>query len=268
MAPRQSGLKWPCRQPRMDGAVHGACAEVASPSCTGSLLLAGRTLKPSSNCQAAVAAASVGDKVVTQPTGGSVFRHSSSEPHFCSLSTMSKHDQASGLSSFSILVAVLGLSTLLGHAIASREEESNNGQVSINQPSAWPETEVPITATLFVGAQGPKSCRGSPMLSLSLPSPGSLHPTPVGYDLPEPASCAVFMATKQDGCETRLFADKGCGTFVNLAVFLPEYRAVGGFFRSLSIRCGVESVEPPPLRPSGPWDRARAAASGGRMSDF
>jgi hypothetical protein len=50
-----------------------------------------------------------------------------------------------------------------------------------------------------------------------------------------------------------LFADAGCVSFVNLAVFMPEERPVGGAFRSVSVDRGLPapdpaSLESPPLQ--------------------
>lgn len=125
--------------------------------------------------------------------------------------------------------------------------DEQEAQVSINRPNTTAPPDTPIAALVFSGSPGPKRCRGSAFLDLELPRPAARHATPICYNLRVPASCAVFVATKEDGCEARLFTERGCNTFVNLAVFLPEPRAVGGYFRSLSIRCGVVSVEPPPL---------------------
>lgn len=38
----------------------------------------------------------------------------------------------------------------------------------------------------------------------------------------------------------RLFAEAGCRMFVNLVVFVPEERTVGGVWRSMAVQCGVE----------------------------
>lgn len=59
------------------------------------------------------------------------------------------------------------------------------------------------------------------------------------------------MANKDDGCQARLFNEPNCQMFANLAVFLDEYRPVGGVFRSIEVTCGIESVEPPPLNLPG-----------------
>ena len=149
------------------------------------------------------------------------------------------------------LICSILASLALAAPAAAAEKDGTTNQVQINKPDTTSEVDIPIKAELFIGAQGPKSCRGSPMVELNLPKPGALHTSPVCYDFPEPASCAIFMAGKEDGCEAKLFIEHGCKTFVNLAVFLPEERAVGGFFRSMSVRCGVEAVEPPPLRLPG-----------------
>jgi hypothetical protein len=69
------------------------------------------------------------------------------------------------------------------------------------------------------------------------------------------------VASKEAGCEARLFSEPGCRMYLNTAVFIPEERAVGGQWRSVGVRCGVpapdpESLGPPPLaglmrRPGG-----------------
>jgi hypothetical protein len=147
-----------------------------------------------------------------------------------------------------VFIAALGLAGfVLAEAAPVADPQDPTQQVQINKPDTTSDVDIPITVDLFADAQGPKTCRGSAMVQLALEKPGSLHTTAECHDLPEPASCGVFMAAKDDGCEARLFADRGCRSFVNLVVFLPEYRAVGGFFRSLSIQCGVKGVEPPPL---------------------
>lgn len=70
----------------------------------------------------------------------------------------------------------------------------------------------------------------------------------------------MFMANKEDGCEAKLFNDVGCpegnqtASYVNTVVFMPEQRAVGGMWKSISIRCGVE---PPAEGAVGPLDMSK-----------
>ncbi|KAK0615720.1 hypothetical protein B0T17DRAFT_538971 [Bombardia bombarda] len=65
--------------------------------------------------------------------------------------------------------------------------------------------------------------------------------------MPAPAGCGNFVANKQDGCEARLFAEPNCRLYMNTAVFIPEDRAVGGLWRSMSLRCGVPAPDPAAL---------------------
>ncbi|KAI1662344.1 hypothetical protein F4813DRAFT_105594 [Daldinia decipiens] len=132
-------------------------------------------------------------------------------------------------------------------------------QVDVNPPNgstagsqAQPtEPVVPISALLFSGPPGPKDCRGTVMTNIQLPKPGSQHSTPKCYNVPGVAQCGVFIANKDDGCQARLFNEPNCLTFANLAVFIPEQRAFGGFLRSIEITCGIEGVTPPPLNLPG-----------------
>lgn len=118
---------------------------------------------------------------------------------------------------------------------------------AIASPSAGPV--IPISAMIFKSSPGPKVCRGSVMLDINIPKP---PPTaPACYNTPEVASCAVFAANMEDGCQARIFAEPNCFSFVNLAVFTPEKRPVGGSFRSVEITCGVVSVQPAPLNLPG-----------------
>jgi hypothetical protein len=128
-------------------------------------------------------------------------------------------------------------------------------QVAIAKPKEN-ITEISITALIFAGTEGPKNCRGSLMTSINLPKPGPALEEPVCYELRKPARCGIFMANQEDGCEAKLFTEGNCSMFVNLAVFMPERRAVGGYFRSLSVRCGVDSrplapLSLPGLKPQG-----------------
>jgi hypothetical protein len=132
------------------------------------------------------------------------------------------------------------------------EPQRETSQVSINHPNETSTSDVPIRVAIFSGSPGTKRCHGTAMLEFTLTRPGSLHAVPMCYDLPTPASCGVFIAGQGDGCEARLFSENRCRTFTNLAVFVPEFRTVGGFFRSVSIRCGVQSVQPPSLKLPAP----------------
>ncbi|KAK7740867.1 hypothetical protein SLS62_010964 [Diatrype stigma] len=113
------------------------------------------------------------------------------------------------------------------------------------------EPSVPISAVLFSGSPGPKDCRGTPILKVNLPKPGSQHSTPKCYNVPGVAECGNFMAAEDDGCEARLFSERNCATFANVAVFVPERKAQGGYIRSIEIRCGIESTTPAPLNLPG-----------------
>ncbi|KAI3331182.1 hypothetical protein F4824DRAFT_475850 [Ustulina deusta] len=135
------------------------------------------------------------------------------------------------------------------------EEESGAGiaeQVAINptdtdSPNHSPEPLVPISAVLFDGSPGPKDCRGNVVLNIDLTKPGAQHSTPTCYNVPGVAQCGNFLANKDDGCQARVFNEPDCRTFANLAVFIPEMRAFGGYVRSIEITCGVVSETPPPL---------------------
>ncbi|KAI0470485.1 hypothetical protein GGR56DRAFT_147395 [Xylariaceae sp. FL0804] len=113
------------------------------------------------------------------------------------------------------------------------------------------EVSVPIFAKLFAGSPGPKDCRGAVIAHIPLSKPGSAHTTPRCYNMPGVAQCGYFVGNQDDGCAANLFNEPNCHTFTNLAVFTPELRAQGGFIRSIEIRCGVESVAPPPLNLPG-----------------
>lgn len=110
---------------------------------------------------------------------------------------------------------------------------------------------IPISAVLFSGSPGPKDCRGTPILKVNLPKPGSQHSTPKCYNVPGVAECGNFMATEDDGCEAKLFNEPNCATFANVAVFVPDRKAQGGYIRSIEIRCGIESTTPAPLNLPG-----------------
>ncbi|KAK3906081.1 hypothetical protein C8A05DRAFT_41076 [Staphylotrichum tortipilum] len=135
--------------------------------------------------------------------------------------------------------------------------EDTPGQVTINGDPTGNNTlgpSLPISATIFSGVPGPSACRGTVIFQLNPPQPAA-GAGPTGedcYDLPRAAGCGNFLASKEAGCEARLFAERGCRMYVNTAVFIPEERAVGGVWRSVGVRCGVpapdpESLGPPPL---------------------
>ncbi|KAI0407287.1 hypothetical protein F4802DRAFT_48814 [Xylaria palmicola] len=117
-----------------------------------------------------------------------------------------------------------------------------------NSPSEEP---VAISAVLLDGPPGPKDCRGNAVLRLGLSKPGRQHATPTCHNVRGVAQCGVFVANKDDGCEARVFAEPDCKTFANLAVFVPEPRAFGGYMRSIEVRCGVVGQTPPPLQLPG-----------------
>ncbi|KAL8289459.1 hypothetical protein RB597_001184 [Gaeumannomyces tritici] len=154
--------------------------------------------------------------------------------------------------------------------------DEDTGQVSINRPASDDgpaKPTLPIRATIFRGVPGPKACRGGAMTTLDFGVGGGggaalLHTQEVCYDLPDTAGCGNFLANKADGCEARLFAERGCRMFVNLAVYQPEDRAVGGRWRSMAVRCGVPEPDPatlgaPPL--AGMWSK-KTSPKGGKRS--
>ncbi|KAI1638254.1 hypothetical protein F4809DRAFT_266043 [Biscogniauxia mediterranea] len=147
-----------------------------------------------------------------------------------------------------------------------------------SQPSPPPQPEaepvVPISAILFSGAPGPKDCRGSALMRVSLAKPGAQHAQPRCYNVPagSVAQCALFTANQDDGCQARLFAEPDCLTFANLAVFTPEKKPMGGVVRSVEIRCGVVSEAPPPLKLPGmilpPGGAQQAFGKHGRLESL
>ncbi|KAK1723548.1 hypothetical protein CaCOL14_001176 [Colletotrichum acutatum] len=135
-------------------------------------------------------------------------------------------------------------------------------QVDITQPNttAPPPQEqkppIPITVRLFPSSPGVKNCRGASFVDMELPQNASTEPTFTTkdgqcYNLPGTAQCGIFMGNKADGCEAKLFRGERCSAFSNVAVFQDELRPVGGFFASMSIKCGVVPVEPKPLSLGG-----------------
>jgi hypothetical protein len=140
---------------------------------------------------------------------------------------------------------------------------ANTEQVSIstNLSDSPSEQPVPITALLFNGSPGPKDCRGNVVLNISLTKPVVSHSRPTCYNVPGVAQCGNFLANEADGCQARVFSEPDCLTFANVAVFVPEVRAFGGYMRSVEITCGVVSEAPPPLKLPGfrvPPDALRA----------
>jgi hypothetical protein len=79
---------------------------------------------------------------------------------------------------------------------------------------------------------------------LSIPRPVSQWKAGICVDLPAEAQCGVFFAGKEDNCEAQLFNSPACynttQTYVNTVVFLPEKRAIGGMWRSMFVRCGID----------------------------
>ncbi|KAI0115992.1 hypothetical protein F4776DRAFT_316650 [Hypoxylon sp. NC0597] len=135
--------------------------------------------------------------------------------------------------------------TTIPTGIPSPNNTTTGGQTQPTEPV------VAISALLFSGPPGPKDCRGTLMMNVRLPKPGSQHSTPKCYNVPGVAQCATFIANMDDGCQARLFNEPNCLTFANLAVFTPEQKAVGGLLRSIEITCGIQSVTPPPLNLPG-----------------
>ncbi|KAI0515033.1 hypothetical protein F5B22DRAFT_199202 [Xylaria bambusicola] len=138
------------------------------------------------------------------------------------------------------------------------DESSATEQVAINRTDANPpsppedeEQAVPISAVLFDGPPGPKDCRGNVVLNIGLAKPGAQHSTPTCYNVPGVAQCGNFVGNKDDGCEARIFSEADCNEFANVAVFVPEVRAFGGYVRSVEITCGIVGVAPPPLKLPG-----------------
>ncbi|TQN68725.1 hypothetical protein CSHISOI_06735 [Colletotrichum shisoi] len=129
------------------------------------------------------------------------------------------------------------------------EEEEQQQQQQQPKQSIPP---IPITVRLFPSAPGVKTCRGSPFVDMALPADASRQPTFTTrdgqcYNLPGTAQCGLFAGNKADGCEARLFRGERCTAFSNVAVFQDELRPIGGFFASMSIKCGIVPVEPKPL---------------------
>ncbi|KAK0709239.1 hypothetical protein B0T26DRAFT_678688 [Lasiosphaeria miniovina] len=130
-------------------------------------------------------------------------------------------------------------------------QEDTAGQVTINDDptSNTTDAQLPISATIFSGVPGPRECRGSVMATLDVAPPpaGGGRTAAACYNLPSPAGCGNFVANKADGCEARLFAEPNCAMYTNTAVFIPESRAVGGLWRSISVQCGIPPPDPDSL---------------------
>ncbi|KZL82551.1 sulfate permease ii [Colletotrichum incanum] len=148
-------------------------------------------------------------------------------------------------------------------------------QVDIAQPNTTspPPQEskppIPITVQLFPSSPGVKTCRGSSFVNMELPKNASTEPvftTKDGqcYNLPGTAQCGIFMGNKADGCEAKLFRGERCTAFSNVAVFQDELRPVGGFFTSMSIKCGIVPVEPKPLSLGGLGGKMQKPVQGKR----
>ncbi|KAI0965337.1 hypothetical protein F4678DRAFT_337094 [Xylaria arbuscula] len=140
--------------------------------------------------------------------------------------------------------------------IEEERDTSNIEQVAISQPDTnpsgpSPEQSASISAMLFSGSPGPKTCRGNVLLHISMSKPGIQHSTPACYNVPGVAQCGNFVANKEDGCEARVFSELDCRAFANVAVFVPEMKPFGGYVRSVEIVCGVVGETPPPLELPG-----------------
>ncbi|KAK4126995.1 hypothetical protein N657DRAFT_640887 [Parathielavia appendiculata] len=128
--------------------------------------------------------------------------------------------------------------------------EDTPGQVTINGDPTGNTTvgaNLPISATIFWGVPGPSTCRGSVMVEFRLPQPADPDAGPTQewcYTLPRVSGCGKFVASKEAGCQARLFSEPGCQMYVNTAVFIPEERAVGGRWWSVGVRCGVPAPAP------------------------
>ena len=115
-----------------------------------------------------------------------------------------------------------------------------NGQSEANAASA----ESHIRVTIFDSDPGPKKCRGNAIVNMELPPSNGRETSPQCYNIPGVAGCGNFVASKGDGCEAKLFSEANCNMYVNTAVFIPEDRAVGGQWRSMSLQCGRAPPDP------------------------
>ena len=100
----------------------------------------------------------------------------------------------------------------------------------------------PILALSYSRAPGPRKCRGHLIHTLSVPRPASQWLNGSCVNLLQQAHCGMFVAGKEDRCEAQLFIDKDCRreTYTNTAVFGPEQHPIGGSWRSMWVRCGIE----------------------------
>ncbi|OLN92247.1 hypothetical protein CCHL11_01334 [Colletotrichum chlorophyti] len=176
------------------------------------------------------------------------------------------------LKASSLIVALLASTAFAMPQVVDREDPpasppappkpiATADQVDIIKPNTTrtqPDGKPPIAITvrLYPSSPGVKTCRGSSFVNMQLPLNASTEPrftTPNGqcYNLPGAAQCGIFMGNKADGCEAKLFRGERCTAFSNLAVFQDELRPVGGYFTSISIKCGVEPVEVKPLSLGG-----------------
>ncbi|KAK6225609.1 hypothetical protein QIS74_01656 [Colletotrichum tabaci] len=158
-----------------------------------------------------------------------------------------------------------------------KSRPSNSTAASPSPPSQGGEQQqeakppIPITVRLFPSAPGVKTCRGSPFVDMALPADASRQPTFTTrdgqcYNLPGTAQCGLFAGNKADGCEARLFRGERCTAFSNVAVFQDELRPVGGFFASMSIKCGIVPVEPKPLSLGGLGGKLQKPVQGKRRT--
>ncbi|KAK1569612.1 uncharacterized protein LY79DRAFT_571573 [Colletotrichum navitas] len=128
----------------------------------------------------------------------------------------------------------------------------NQTTATATAPQQQNKPPIPITVHLFESSPGVKTCRGSAFVTMVLPADAAREPAFTSrdgqcYELSETAQCGIFAGNKADGCEAKLFRGSRCTEFANLAVFQEELRPVGGFFASISIKCGIAPVEPKPL---------------------
>ncbi|KAK4221038.1 hypothetical protein QBC38DRAFT_149867 [Podospora fimiseda] len=160
------------------------------------------------------------------------------------------------------IIALISLSvTALSNVPAGADVHEDNGQVTINPDPTANDTvppDLPITATIFSGVPGPSKCRGKVVLRLEISPPttnetGQIQGERKCWNMLQPVGCGNFVASKQAGCEARLFSEPNCQMYLNTAVFIPELRAVGGWWRSMDVKCGIPPPDPetlgePPLQ--------------------
>lgn len=122
------------------------------------------------------------------------------------------------------------------------------------RPPPPPVPQVPIVANSYAGDGGPKHCRGALLQSFELPRPATQWKNGTCVDLPAHARCGIFYSAKGDNCEAQLFTSEACynttETYMNTVVFMPEERPVGGNWKSMYIRCGLDVPEPALIDPS------------------